>query len=250
MKILVTNDDGIHAPGIKALWQALKDLGNIVVVAPDRERSAMSHCITVHHPLRVEEMNFEGVSRAWAVDGTPADCVKLGIQALLKKKPDLVVAGINRGANLGTDVLYSGTVSAAIEGIINGCPAVAFSLAGDKLDDYEAAAIYARRVVEKLFSKGLTVDTLINVNVPSLSFEDIKGVTVTKLGTRRYENTFIPRQDPRGKTYFWMGGEIAEEDNDADTDVEAVKRGEVSITPIHFDLTNYGIIEEVKKWNL
>lgn len=249
-RILVTNDDGIFAPGILALVEALKQEAEVIVVAPDREKSATGHCITVHSPLRVEQVDIQGVAAAWAVDGTPSDCVKLAIQSLMQFPPDLVISGINNGPNLGTDVLYSGTVSAAIEGLINGVASLAVSLNAWENPDFEYAAKFISKMTQDLFQRGLTVDTLLNINVPALAPEEIKGVTVTKLGERRYDNLFEKRTDPRGRSYFWMGGKVVETDNDPDSDVKTVLRGEISITPIHFDLTNYRIIDELKRWRL
>jgi 5'-nucleotidase len=250
-RVLVTNDDGILALGIQTLVEALQHLAIVTVVAPDREKSATGHCITVHSPLRVEQLEISGAAGgAWAVDGTPSDCVKLAIQSLMTEPPDLVVSGINRGGNLGTDILYSGTVSAAIEGIINGIPAIAVSLNTFVQPDYSYAAKFTGKLVDYLFTNKLTVDTLLNVNIPAIPESEVKGVAITKLGNRKYDNLFERRTDPSGKFYFWMGGKIVDVPNDADSDVAALQRGEVSVTPIHFDLTNYRIIEEVKKWGL
>lgn len=250
-RVLVTNDDGIMAAGIQALVNVVKDLAEVTVVAPDREKSATGHCITVHCPLRVDEVELPGAAGgAWAVDGTPSDCVKLAVQSLMKQPPDLVVSGINRGANLGTDVLYSGTVSAAIEGIINGIPSIAVSLNTFDKPDFTYAAKFTKKLVSYLFANGLTVDTLLNVNIPAIPEQEITGVSVAKLGNRKYDNLFERRTDPRGKSYFWMGGKVVDVHNDPDSDVAAMQRGEVSVTPIHFDLTNYRIMDEVKKWIL
>lgn len=250
-RVLVTNDDGILALGIQALVEVLQDFAQVTVVAPDREKSATGHCITVHSPLRVEEVELPGATGgAWAVDGTPSDCVKLAVQSLMPAPPDLIVSGINRGANLGTDVLYSGTVSAAIEGIINDIPSIAVSLNTFENPDFSYAAKFTKKLVEYLFTNNLTVDTLLNVNIPAIPESEIKGVSIAKLGNRKYDNLFEKRTDPRGKCYFWMGGKVVDVHNDPDADVSALERGEVTVTPIHFDLTNYRIIDEVKKWGL
>ncbi|HEX3032314.1 MAG TPA: 5'/3'-nucleotidase SurE [Bacillota bacterium] len=248
--ILITNDDGIQAQGIRALTDALQGLGRLSVVAPDREKSAAGHSITVHAPIKLEQVEYSGADEAWSIDGTPSDCVKLGIQTLMDKTPDLVVSGINFGPNLGTDVLYSGTVSAAIEGIINGVPAIAFSLNTHQEPDFTYAKKFIRKLVGRLFTQGLSQETLLNVNIPNLPQEEIKGVTIAKLGIRQYDNVFEHRKDPRGRSYYWLGGQLATVENDDDSDVVAIGRGEVTVTPIHFDLTNYRLITELQKWGL
>ncbi|SFG45567.1 5'-nucleotidase /3'-nucleotidase /exopolyphosphatase [Desulfotomaculum arcticum] len=250
MRILISNDDGIQAEGLIKLKQALDPLGEVLVVAPDRERSGTGHGITVHKPLRPKQVNFNDGTTGWSVNGTPADCVKLAIEALLDKTPDIVISGINRGANLGTDVLYSGTVSAAIEGIINGIPSVAISLATYENKDFKYAARFAARVVSILSKNKLQSGcSLININIPQGS---PKGVKVTRLGNRRYENVFHKRIDPRGGVYYWMAGEpkdmIPEKPIlDADTDFDAVNNGFISVTPLHFDLTYFNGIGEMEK---
>ncbi len=251
MRILLTNDDGIGAPGIQALWQALAKIAEVFVVAPDSERSATSQAITVHHPIRVDEHCIEHPQICgWRVSGTPTDCVKLAVEALLSEKPDIVVSGINQGANLGTDVLYSGTVSAAIEGALYGIPSIAVSLDSWQFRDFGPAAEFAGKLVQIVENKTIPPNTLLNVNVPALPAEEIKGVAITKLGVRQYENTFERRQDPRGRAYYWMGGNILDGDNDPDSDVVNVKLGKISVTPVHFDLTNYAIMDLLKSWNL
>lgn len=252
MRILISNDDGIWAPGIRALVEALSSLGEIFIVAPDRERSATGHGITVHWPLKVDKVDF-GISgvKAWAVEGTPADCVKLGIEVLTgDKRPDVVVSGINNGPNLGTDILYSGTVSAAIEAIINEVPGIAVSLASYHPNDFSVTGRIAALMVEKLLENGISEDTILNVNVPALAFEEIKGIKVTRLGQRRYQNAFHERRDPRGRIYYWIGGEPIDLDASQDTDIWAIESGYVSVTPVHFDLTNYKIMQEVDNWKL
>lgn len=251
MRILLTNDDGIGAPGIQALWQALSKIAEVTVVAPDAERSATSQAITVHQPIRVDEYCIiEPKLCAWRVGGTPTDCVKIAVEALLPERPDVVVSGINLGPNLGTDVLYSGTVSAAIEGALYGIPSVAVSLDTWKNADFSIAADYAARLVQTLAQKQLPPNTLLNVNVPAVSAQQLGGVAVTKLGVRQYANIFERREDPRGRQYYWMGGQVIENDNDADTDIVAVKNNKISITPIHFDLTNYGLMSMLNEWQL
>ena len=242
MRILVSNDDGIHARGLRGLVECLKDLGEIFVVAPDRERSATGHCITVHRPLRVKKVALPGFAvQSWAVDGTPSDCVKLAVEDLLSQPPDIILSGINQGPNLGTDVLYSGTVSAAVEGVINGFPAIAVSLASFSDHDFTRAGIFTRRLVSSLFEAGSPDRILLNVNVPAT--EQPRGIEITRLGDRRYVNVFEKRVDPRGRTYYWMAGELLEMDENAEgTDVKAVKNNYISITPLHLDLTDYPTI--------
>ncbi len=238
MRVLLTNDDSIFAEGIAVLWAALSEVAEVVVVAPDRERSATGHGITVDRPLRAERLSlFNGA--AWAVDGTPADCVKLGVSCLLKEKPDIVVSGINRGPNLGIDVLYSGTVSGALEGLILGIPAIAVSVADHVHPYYDYAAEFTKKLLPRLVASGVCRDTLLNINVPSVPPHEIRGVKVTRLGSRKYLNSFEIRTDPRGRTYYWLGGDVIDLDEDPGTDVVAVKEKMISITPIHVDLTNY-----------
>jgi 5'-nucleotidase len=249
MLILVTNDDGIGAPGIASLIAALKGVAEVVVIAPERERSAVGHAITMHKPLRANRVKTFGDNiRAWAVNGTPSDCVKLGIEALLDRRPDIVFSGINRGPNLGTDVLYSGTVSAAIEGAILGVPSAALSLASYEEHDFDVAADFAVSLAENIYKHSLAEDTLLNVNVPALYKSDIKGVRVTSLGTRKYKNSFEMRTDPRGLEYYWMSGQAVDEFNSEDCDICLVDQGFITITPIHFDLTRFDMINRLKEW--
>jgi 5'-nucleotidase len=244
MRILISNDDGIEAEGINQLILCLQEEHELFVVAPDRERSATGHKITMDRPLRVKERSYTGTkTKGWAVDGTPADCVKLGLEALLPVAPDLVIAGINFGPNLGTDVLYSGTVSAAIEGIVNNVPAIAVSLASYEYYDFSGAGKLIKELVAKL-GREITQNSLLNINMPPCQ---PRGIKVTKLGQRRYINIFDKRTDPRGKVYFWMGGEPFDlDEKDPNTDVWAVREGYASITPLHFDLTDHGFIENLK----
>lgn len=244
MRILISNDDGIQAEGINELRCFLQEENELFIVAPDRERSATGHKITLHRPLRVKEWSYPGTQvKGWAVDGTPADCVKLGLEALLPYPPALVISGINIGPNLGTDVLYSGTVSAAVEGIINGIPAIAISLASYKSRDF----FYSGKLIKELVSRlgdELPRRTLLNINIPPGT---PRGIKITRLGHRRYINIFDKRTDPRGRVYFWMAGEPFDlDEDDPDTDVWAIKKGYISITPVHFDLTDYKVIDQLK----
>jgi len=252
LRILLTNDDGIGAAGIAALWHELSKIAEVIVVAPDVERSATSQSITVHSPIRVDNYFFDNPRICgWRIGGTPADCVKIGLEALMKQPPDIVVAGINHGPNLGTDVLYSGTVSAAIEGALHGIPAVAVSLdVGEGKYDFQPAAEFTSKLVQNIVNRSLPPNTLLNVNVPALSSAQFKGVAITKLGVRQYENVFEGRQDPRGRMYYWMGGNVMNTENDTDSDIVAIQMSKISVTPIHFDLTNYGIMNLVQSWNL
>lgn len=251
LRILLTNDDGIDAAGIQALWKELSKIAEVVVVAPDSERSATSQAITVHSPIRVDKYCSEGSSLCgWRIGGTPADCVKIALETLISEKQDFVISGINHGPNLGTDVLYSGTVSAAIEGALHGVPSVAVSLDSWESYDFTPAAEYTSKLIQNIARRSLPPNTLLNVNVPALPTEQIDGVAVTKLGVREYANIFEPRRDPRGRTYYWMGGNIVENENDPDSDIVAVNMSKISITPIHFDLTNYGIMDILKSWEL
>lgn len=250
MRILVTNDDGIDALGILTLTQKLAELGSVYVVAPDREKSATSQSITVVQPIRVDSAEVPGAEEAWRIGGTPTDCVKLALEELLlQKMPDIVVSGINHGPNLGTDVLYSGTVSAAIEGALHALPAIAVSLAAWDYPDFSVAAEFAAALVRKVQACPLPPYTLLNVNVPALPAGDIGGVVVARLGERQYENTFERRQDPRGRTYYWMGGQVVGA-SEADTDISAVENHQIAVTPVHFDLTNYPLLKSLEKWNL
>jgi 5'-nucleotidase len=250
MLILITNDDGIAAEGIKALAQSLKSIARVVVVAPERERSAVGHAITMHKPLRAKRVTYYGDGiHAWSVNGTPSDCVKLGIEVLAKDKPDLVFSGINRGPNLGTDVLYSGTVSAAIEAVMMGVPSAALSLTSYEYDDYSFASKFAVSLASNMFKEGIPEDTLLNVNIPAVSEGEINGVRITKLGSRRYKNSFQARLDPHGQEYYWMSGEAVDENNDSDCDINLIFENYITITPIHFELTRFNYIEILKGWH-
>jgi 5'-nucleotidase len=244
--ILVTNDDGIHAPGIRALAGAMEGLGTVYVVAPDRERSAAGHSLTISRPLRVEHAAL----RSWAVDGTPTDCVNLAVNGLLRrKKVDLVVSGINRGANMGDDVTYSGTVAAAMEGTLLGIPSVAFSLAAYERPRYEDAAAAAAEIVKKVLARKLPKDTLLNVNFPPLPREEFAGMRVTRMGKRVYGDAVVMKRDPRGRKYFWIGGNTLRHAGIPGSDLEAVEAGYVSITPLHLDLTNHDSLAPLRRWN-
>lgn len=247
IKILVTNDDGIHAPGIRALAEALRTIGTVAVVAPDRERSAVGHALTLHHPLRATRIG----SDIFAVDGTPTDCVNLGIHNLISFTPDIVVSGINRGSNLGDDVTYSGTVSAAMEATLMGIPAFAVSLSTDGEGlHYETAAEFSARLAVEVVSRGLPADTFLNVNVPDLPRSDLLPTLITSQGRRKFEGGIVDKVDPRGRKYYWIGsGELTFLDVPG-SDYHAVSRGHISITPLHLDLTNYTAFQAMGAWQL
>lgn len=252
MRLLLSNDDGIHAPGLQILATTLSAEHDVHVVAPDRERSATGHALTLHKPLRTEEVRIAGVKQALAVNGTPSDCVKLALGALMKdNKPDLVVSGINRGPNLGVDVIYSGTVSAALEGtILLDRPCVAISLASFSDLGYEKAAAFALHLVRFLERHTLDSKVLINVNVPAVEWDDIAGVRITRLGKRKYTDFFEKRIDPRGKVYYWLAGEAEELEDDPDTDVQAIRDNCISVSPIHYDLTHFASLPDMKAWGV
>jgi 5'-nucleotidase len=251
--ILITNDDGIFAPGINALREELEQVEGLDIwaVAPDRERSASGHAITMYRPLFPLKANIPGAkSPCYSVTGTPADSAKLAIEALLPRRPDLIISGINRGANLGTDLFYSGTVAAALEGPILGIPAIAASLDSWQSLDYSAAAHFTAALALKVLSEGLPAGTLLNVNIPAHPRAAIKGVRQTKMGRRLYRDQWDKRVDPRGRTYYWLAGELMELDNDPDSDVAAVEAGYISVTPVHLDLTRYDQLSRIGTWDL
>jgi len=208
----------------------------------------------MHKPLRVDEVELaagDGELKGWAVNGTPSDCVKIAVKALLPEPPDLIISGINRGPNLGTDILYSGTVSAAIEGILLDIPSLAVSLATFNPCSFSTAAQVTKTIVEQIKDRSLPSRTLLNINIPPLTLQELRGIKVTKLGFREYENIFEERLDPWGRVYYWMSGEVVDRDDDLEEiDTAAIRKGFVSVTPVHFDLTNYALLEEVKNWKL
>lgn len=248
MNILVTNDDGIASQGIYALVQALRPLGNVTVVAPDRQQSAVGHALTVSEPLRVTRIWRDEQFFGYAVSGTPADCVKLAIARLLDRKPDIVVSGVNHGYNTGINVLYSGTVSAATEAILLGIPAIAISLGSfDENADCSIAARTAAYLVERYADLGLPPTTLLNVNVPALPEEQIKGVRITRQGHGMWNDTYDERLDPMGRPYYWLCGTYNHLDSDPNADDVAVEQGYIAITPIHYQLTDYEALELLKE---
>lgn len=244
MKILISNDDGVHAPGLRYLVDALTKLADVTVVAPDRNRSGVSNSLTLEHPLRV----VTAVNGYYSVNGTPTDCVHIAVTGLLKEMPDMVVSGINEGSNLSDDVLYSGTVAAATEGRFLGLPAIAISLAGPRCVHYDTAAQVAKLLVERVAAQPLTAVSLLNVNVPDVPFSELLGIQVTRLGTRHIAEPTIKSEDPRGRRIYWIGHPGAEQDAGPGTDFYAVNAGYVSITPLQFDLTHYKIMDELSGW--
>ncbi len=250
MKILVSNDDGIDAPGINALAKALKEIGEVIVVAPRTEQSAVGHKITMQNPLRVTKYYKNGDFFGYAVDGTPADCIKMGIRNIMREQPDIVVSGINHGANTAISIIYSGTVSAAREAAIMDVPAIAISVTDHAVKDFEYAGKVAQHVTKLVVENGLPNGTLLNVNIPNLPESEIQGIKVTTQSKAKWNDIYEERTDPYGKSYYWLTGNLVEVESDKDTDQNMVKQNYVTVTPIHFDLTDYKTYEEIKKWNI
>jgi 5'-nucleotidase len=248
-QILITNDDGIGAKGIAALIEAARPFGDITVLAPDKPQSGMGHAITIHDPIRMFKSDLYPGVQAYSCTGTPVDCVKLGIYELLGQKPDLILSGINHGENSSTNVLYSGTMSAAIEGAMEGIPSFGFSLADFSPDaDFSAAQHYISILLQQFFEKGFEPSICLNVNVPKLPLSQIKGLRVCKQAHAYWADRFEKRQDQYGRDYFWLTGEFADLDQRPDTDLHALKEGYVSIVPTHFDLTAYQQLQHFKSW--
>lgn len=250
LHILISNDDGIDSPGIYALVQEIKKIARVTVVAPDKQQSAVGHAITVGYPLRSSKFYKDGKFYGYAVEGTPADAVKLAVRSILHEKPDMLISGINHGSNTAISVIYSGTVSAATEGTILGIPSVAVSLTTYKKPDFTYAAKFSRKLALSVAQRGLPEGTLLNVNVPSIPEAQIRGVLVTKQGKSKWDDAFEVRRDPNNKEYFWLTGDLLQLDNDEDIDQVAVLKNYVSITPIHYDLTDYKMVETMKHWNV
>jgi 5'-nucleotidase len=253
MRILLTNDDGIHAPGIKAMYRALSGVAEVWMVAPERPRSAAGHAITLHKPLRIVPTSVADDIQGFACSGTPSDCVSLGVEVVMGGSCDMVISGINAGANLGWDVTYSGTVAAAIEGAILGMPSIAISVTlegGAEAFDFSPAARFGARLALQLAASPLPANTLLNVNVPALPGTELKGVEVTHQGRREYIDRIDTREDPTGKPYYWLGGSLREDEPDPGSDVHAVIESRISVTPIHLDMTAYRLLEQVSEWEL
>lgn len=248
--ILVTNDDGITAPGIKALVEVVRPLGKVVVVAPDSPQSGMGHAVTITRPIRLEKLEmFEGIE-SYQCSGTPADCVKLAVDQVLHHKPDLVVSGINHGSNASINVLYSGTMSAAIEGAIEGIPAIGFSLTDYARDaNFQPGLSFMKQIIERVIVKGLPEGVLLNVNIPTPE-DGIKGIKVCRQAKAKWEENFAEREDPHGRPYYWMVGIFKDYDGAVDTDLTALNEGYISVVPTLFDLTAHQFMAELKSWNL
>jgi 5'-nucleotidase len=248
--VMISNDDGIDAPGIFALALEMRKIARVTVVAPDKQQSAVGHAITMNYPLRAIPFRKNGEFFGYAVDGTPADAVKLGVRFLLKEKPDLLMSGINHGSNTAINILYSGTVSAATEGTVLGIPSIAVSLTTHDQADFSYAAKFAARLAQRVVEEGLPQGTLLNVNVPAVPEERISGVRITRQGNSSWEDTFDVRRDPAGREYFWLTGSMAIKDTDPETDQIAVRDNFISVTPIHYELTDRVLLERMKLWSL
>ncbi|MDD5540411.1 MAG: 5'/3'-nucleotidase SurE [Candidatus Marinimicrobia bacterium] len=246
--ILVTNDDGIGAPGINFLAKAMQKVGEVIVVAPDSEKSAVGHAITLTDPIRVMNYDKNGLWHGYSVSGTPSDCVKIADGALLERRPDLVISGINLGSNAGINVIYSGTVSAATEGTILGISSIAISLTTFTDPIFEPAADFAIKIARLVLAKGLPERTLLNINVPNVPFAQIRGVRITRQGMANFAELFDKRIDPRNRVYYWMDGKKAELAEGEDVDDVVIRENLISITPVKYDLTNYDFIPELNKW--
>ena len=252
MKILISNDDGILSNGIRALIEALSSCHDVYVVAPDRERSAAGHSLTLHTPLRVEEIDAKyGAKKCWMTTGTPGDCVKLAINAILAEdeKPDIVISGINHGPNLGADILYSGTVSCAMEGAIMGYPSIAMSLASlrNEYEDFKFASEFIAQLLNRLDKYKIPPKTILNINIPGLEKEDIAGIAITELGNRILTDDYEKRIDPRGKVYYWLAGKFVTEHENANSDIAAIRNNKISITPITYEMTCKNIMRELEQ---
>lgn len=245
--ILVTNDDGITAPGIRALVEAVKGFGRIVIVAPDSPQSGMGHAITVNEPLRMSQSKEYGKLEAYSTSGTPVDCVKLGIYEILKFSPDLIVSGINHGSNVSTNVLYSGTMSAAVEGALEGIPSIGFSLLDYSMNaDFKPAQKVVKSVVKEVLQKGMPEGICFNVNIPKLPSNKIKGIKICRQAHAFWEDKFDLRNDPLGKPYYWLTGEFKSYDESSDTDIWALEHGYVSLVPTQYDMTAHSVMKKLK----
>lgn len=244
--ILVTNDDGIQAPGIEVLARHLSAVGEVVVYAPDRQQSAVGHGVSLDRPLRVHQYREDW----FMVDGTPTDCVMLAVRDLLKRRPDLVVSGINDGANLGDDVTYSGTVAGAYEGMLLGVPSIAVSDVSYDPQNRETAGVFAAKIARHVLKEGLPADTMLNVNVPDIPAESVTGILLTRMGRRHYEDEIVKRHDPRGKIYYWIGGSAPSHHAEPGTDFEAIEQAKVSVTPLHRDMTHHAVLDTLRQWRI
>jgi 5'-nucleotidase len=250
LHILLTNDDGVDASGLLMLQRALQEVGEVTVFAPDHNWSAAGHTKTMHKPLRVNQTTLPDGTMAYTSNGAPSDCVALAVLGILPRKPDLVVSGINQGANLGQDITYSGTVAAAMEAVIFGMPAIAVSLDSYESEDFAYAARFAARLVKLVLERGLPPTTFLNVNVPAVPQDKIAGIRITRLGRRVYRDALVKRQDPRGRSYYWIGGQPPRGVDEEGTDIWALANNYVSVTPLHLDMTEYQMVEELRRWGL
>ena len=247
--ILISNDDGVFAPGIYALWQAMSEIGETIVVAPNTEKSAVGHAITISDPIRIEEVRRSNGFKGYAVNGTPADSVKIAVKSIMKKKPDIIISGINAGANVGQSLLYSGTISAASEGTLLGIPSIAISLDALRDMDFSTSKVVAKKIVNKVLEYGLPNETLLNVNIPKDTQGGIKGYQITHQGAIYFKDHFEMREDPRGRIYYWMTGDVKDTDKELESDGVAIKEGYVSITPLQLQMTNFDFIEKLNEWS-
>ena len=250
MKILVTNDDGIDSAGIAALKNSLSEIAEVTVVAPRQEQSAVGHGITMQIPLRVQEYYIDGTFFGYAVDGTPADCVKMGMRNIMKEDPDLVVSGINHGSNTAINIIYSGTVSGAREAAIMDVPSISISVTNHRVKDFSYAGEIAKMLALKINEHGLELGTLLNVNVPDIPEDEIAGILVTKQGKSKWDDIYEKRVDPYGRDYYWLTGSMMEVDKELEFDQVAIKNNYVAVTPIHFDLTDYETYDKLKTWDI
>lgn len=249
MEILITNDDGIHADGLLALYRTLSRRYRVTLVAPDRERSAVGHAITLHHPIRAVEITVDGGMKGWAVSGTPADCVKLALIELMDRRPDLVIAGINPGANVGINLNYSGTVAAAKEAAMYGLKAMAVSIEADGNPHYASAARFVEHMVSLVQTNGLPPGTFLNINLPNLPADQTAGVRVSRQAVDAYDEYFEKRKDPRDKIYYWQGSESRPRYRHKDADGAALLEKYISVTPVRCDMTDYEVLEQIKTWD-
>ena len=247
--ILVTNDDGISSPGIAALVDSMKEIGEVIVVAPDKPQSGVGHAITINSTLRIHKTRFHDV-KEYSITGTPVDCVKMAVNKILKSKPDLIVSGINHGSNISINVIYSGTMSAAVEGAIEGIPSIGFSLLNDSIDaDFTASKYFAKIIAKQVLEHGLPKDICLNVNIPRLHLSEIKGIRICRQARATWIEKFDERKDPGGNPYYWLTGKFVNYDEGKkETDVWAVKNNFVSVVPVQFDMTGYSALPALEKW--
>jgi 5'-nucleotidase len=250
LHILISNDDGIDAPGIYALVQEIRKIATVTVVAPDKQQSAVGHAITMNYPLRAIPFRKNNEFFGYAVEGTPADAIKLGVKFLMKTTPDMVISGINHGSNAAINIIYSGTVSAATEGTILGIPSIAVSLTTYQEVDFSYAAKFASRLALLVAKNGMPEGTLLNVNVPAVPENEIRGVMITKQGASKWDDTFDVRRDPANREYFWLTGRMVVTDKDADADLVAIRNNYVSVTPIRYELTDRKMMETMRTWGV